>query len=136
MNQSECQDRLNRRISYQNRLLFLEEYNAKELNPERRPLTICHWRCNLANKTSSIGDFTRFIDHTEVFKIKHGRGYIHVTSPYKHVENLNEEFFMTQLGYKKSKYRIYNPDAITYYKVITCLTMLRREMDNLGYQRR
>lgn len=131
------QDRANRFESYRQRQLFLEEHNAKELNRDR-PQTLIDWRSNLANKT----DFRRFIDHTEVFKIKSGtkpsgedaRGYIHVTSPYwPAVRNLDEELFMTSLGYIKSEHRIYNPDAVTYYKIINCLTGLRREMKALGY---
>lgn len=135
------QDRANRFESYRQRQLFLEEHNAKELN-RPRPESIVDWRFNLANKTSLIGDFTRFIDHTEVFKIKsqpgeRSRSYIHVTSPYwPAVRNLNEEFFMTQLGYAKSEHRIYNENAVTYYKIIHCLTSLRREMKALGYRSR
>lgn len=138
------QDRANRFESYRQRQLFLEELNAKEFN-RLRPESIIDWRFNLANKTSLIGDFRRFIDHTEVFKIKSGtkpsgedaRGYIHVTSPYwPAVRNLDEELFMTSLGYIKSEHRIYNPDAVTYYKIINCLTSLRREMKALGYRSR
>lgn len=130
------QDRANRFESYRQRQLFLEELNAKEFN-RLRPESIIDWRFNLANKTSLIGDFRRFIDHTEVFKIKDARGYIHVTSPYwPAVRNLDEELFMTSLGYIKSEHRIYNPDAVTYYKIINCLTSLRREMKALGYRSR
>ncbi len=111
------------RESLMQRKLFLEDLKAKNLT-RSRPQTISDWGGYLRN---SIGCFRSFMDHTEVFKID--GGYIHVTSPYwPAVRNLDEDLFMNQLGYIKSPYRIYNEDAVTYYKVITSLKLLRHQL--------
>lgn len=99
---------------------FMQYFEAKDCY-WRQPGTIRDWVFLCSNCPDSV-----FFDHTEVFKIP--GGYIICHSPYNHF-NINAiESFKEKYGYIESEHKIYNANAITFYKIVSCLKTLRREL--------
>lgn len=104
---------------------FKQHFEAKDCY-WKRPVTISQWVTYCLN----CPDRT-FFDHSETFKIP--GGYIICHSPYNHILRFPEkiESFKEKYGYIESEYKIYNPEAITFYKIVHNLTSLRHELKRL-----